>query len=1087
MYEPTNMYSYLCLDVHKGLPSDMAGASQAADQNSPTIDESEYLNHPLVPRESGFGYLDSMQGTNLNWMTMTEPEAAGRSNPIIYDDLYLKRFSGPTELGFQNFKSIYNTVGTTWPTEATGSFVHFLKEPTKPLVPFMTTLHLRAQQLIHLARRVHVFHAQSSYIARQALHLVILLNDLVDAENGPDIEQREGRNDLEDDLTELYEAMAKWGAQTSDNEQVDYAQDRLRIKEQYSKLFKERFYFLACNSSADLVYKRSVAYDERTIQFRHPQHGVGMIVHGVDNWLAPDPTIPTFTSASPIMFVNKTTHHTTVSAIAHSDDPNSSGSQESTASEVSFGSFESFESFRPEGHSVDVDFKRLELKRIIDASVAAGASSHISIPQVVVLGSQSSGKSSLFEGISEVPLPRSSGTCTRCPLVCHMENNPGPWRCRVSIMREVDGNGDRLPETQTIPFGTEINSRDLVCERIQRAQMAILHPDKDPQQFIQGPLLGSPSGFSLNSIVINIEGPDVIDLSFVDLPGIIEDDGAKNDNVERVEKMAIKYIEQDCNLILLVFHCIDDIQNQSARRLARRYDPESKRTITVLTKLDWIEPIQAEPWQEMFRDSEDWFCVRQPGPAQLRYLSWKEAREQEMWFFQQYPWNNEYNDPLLRRRLGTESLTRYLNQRLLDWIVDKLPAMQDDLRRHLRDIKDTLDRLPARVENPIKRANELVWEFNELLRGAIRLDNFKIPHLVGTCRRSLEHFVNVIVYHLFPRFCPIPGPQGTNDSRVPFKDFPKELPVPTLPPSVTIVAVPKTVYLDEIVQQCEMGRTLEMPGNYPYGVQKKILENCVEMWREQAELMLDDVSQSMSNHLRNLVLKQFELSGRAETIWYVVYMRLLSVELTSVHRRSVVEAHIEVRRDTVREAIKASLEREKKCSLVYTCPEYFHYRKIYGDHYRSTILAKCRASTGEIIHKVANVVHDSFIPTAGHIVAEVVDGLAADEDTERSGLTDEQEHGIRVMAESRAFYHIAARRFAEGTAQIVFHDLLLDLQGGPELEQKLRERIGMSGPEAERRCRDFVEPSRAAIRTRDEFRRKQDVLKDVLHRLVHFS
>ncbi|KIM27377.1 hypothetical protein M408DRAFT_169403 [Serendipita vermifera MAFF 305830] len=744
--------------------------------------------------------------------------------------------------------------------------------------------------------------------------------------------------------------------------------------------------------------------------------------------------------------------------------------------DLNFGSPQStnssFESVRPEEHSADVDFKRLELKRIIDAAVAAGASSHISIPQVVVLGSQSSGKSSLFEGISGVPLPRSSGTCTRCPLICHMENNNGPWRCRVSIMREVDGNGDRLSETQTIPFGTEIDSPNLVCERIQRAQMAILHPDQDPQQFTQGPLFSSPSGFSLNSIVINIEGPDVIDLSFVDLPGIIADDGAINDNVERVEKMAIKYIEQDCNLILLVFHCIDDIQNQGARRLARRYDPESKRTITVLTKPDAIEPIQAEPWQEMFRASEDWFCVRQPGASQLRNLSWKEAREQEMWFFQQYPWNNEYNDPLLRRRLGTESLTRYLNQRLLDWIVDKLPAMQDDLRRHLRDIKDTLDRLPARVEDPIKRANELVWEFNELLRGAIRIDNFKIPHLVGTCRRSLERFVNIIVYHLFPRFCPIPGAQGTNDSRAPFKEFPKELPVPALPPSVTMIAVPKTVYLDEIVQQCEMGRTLEMPGNYPYGVQKNSLENCVEVWREQAELVLDDVFQSMSNHLRNLVLKQFELSGRAETIW------------------SVVEAHIEILRDTVREAIKASLEREKKCSLVYICPEYFHYRKIYGDHYRSkcpTIPSKRRASTGEIIHKVANVVHDPFISTAGHIVAEVVDGLAADEDTETIGLTDEQEHGIRVMAESRAFYHIAARRYAEGTAQIVFHDLLLDLQRGPELEQKLREKIGMSGPDAERRCRDFVEPPRAAIRTRDEFRRKQDVLKDVLHRLAHFS
>ncbi|KIM27379.1 hypothetical protein M408DRAFT_311246 [Serendipita vermifera MAFF 305830] len=734
----------------------------------------------------------------------------------------------------------------------------------------------------------------------------------------------------------------------------------------------------------------------------------------------------------------------------------------------------SFEPVIPDEHSVDIDVRRLELKRVVDEAVAAGASSHIDVPQVVVLGSQSSGKSSLFEGISGVPLPRNTGTCTRCPIICHMENKPGSWRCRVSIMLEVDEYGVLLPETQNIPFGAEIDSPDLVCDRIRRAQVAILHPDMDPQQFTHGPIFGTSTGtgFSLNSIVISIEGSDVIELSFVDLPGIIADDGERNDNVERVEKMAIKYIEKECNLILLVFHCIDDIQNQGARRLARNYDPESKRTITVLTKPDAIEPIQAEPWQAMFRASEDWFCVRQPGASQLQNMNWKEAREQEMWFFQQYPWVQDYTDPLLRRRLGTESLTRYLNQRLLDWIVDKLPTMQDDLRRHLRDVKDTLDRLPARVEDPIKRANEMIWQFNELMRGAIHIHNFKIPHLVGTCRRSLERFANIIVYHLFPRFCPIPGAQNTSEGNVRTNDFPKELPVPALPPNVTVIPVSKTIYLDELIQRCDTGRSLEMPGNYPYGVQKESLEDCVEVWREQTELMLDDLFRCIVSHLRNLVLRQFELNGRGESI-------------------CVVEAHIEARRDTVREAVKANLEREKKCSLVFTCAEYDHYLKIYSDHYRSmcpAIKSKRKATTGETIHKATNMAPPyPGGPSTSHTAAQVGNGLAADEDTNQSGLTNEQDHGIHVMAESRAFYHIAARRYAEGTAQIVLHDLLLDLQGGPELEQKLREKIGMSGLDAESRCRDFVEPPRAAIRTRDEFRRRQVVLKGVLNRLANFS
>lgn len=40
----------------------------------------------------------------------------------------------------------------------------------------------------------------------------------------------------------------------------------------------------------------------------------------------------------------------------------------------------------------------------------------VPLPKCVVLGEQSSGKSSVIEAISGVRTPRSTGTCTRCPL-----------------------------------------------------------------------------------------------------------------------------------------------------------------------------------------------------------------------------------------------------------------------------------------------------------------------------------------------------------------------------------------------------------------------------------------------------------------------------------------------------------------------------------------------------------------------------------------------------------------------------------------------------------------------------------------------
>jgi hypothetical protein len=49
----------------------------------------------------------------------------------------------------------------------------------------------------------------------------------------------------------------------------------------------------------------------------------------------------------------------------------------------------------------------------IDKLFACGVGDLINLPQIVVVGDQSSGKSSVLEGLIRKPLPRDSGLCTR--------------------------------------------------------------------------------------------------------------------------------------------------------------------------------------------------------------------------------------------------------------------------------------------------------------------------------------------------------------------------------------------------------------------------------------------------------------------------------------------------------------------------------------------------------------------------------------------------------------------------------------------------------------------------------------------------
>jgi GTPase SAR1 family protein len=176
-------------------------------------------------------------------------------------------------------------------------------------------------------------------------------------------------------------------------------------------------------------------------------------------------------------------------------------------------------------HLSAYDSSRRKLNDIIKTLRDCGTEEVIKLPKIAVIGNQSAGKSSLIEAISQIKVPRATGTCTRCPMeVILSRGDPENWHCKVSLRIEHSEVTDQ--ELRTIRFG-ETKSKEEVADLLRRAQIAILNPRKPFTDFInlsQSEIKESPNrelNFSRNTVVLAITGAEV-DVSFMDLPGIIQ-------------------------------------------------------------------------------------------------------------------------------------------------------------------------------------------------------------------------------------------------------------------------------------------------------------------------------------------------------------------------------------------------------------------------------------------------------------------------------------------------------------------------------------------------------------------------------------
>lgn len=199
----------------------------------------------------------------------------------------------------------------------------------------------------------------------------------------------------------------------------------------------------------------------------------------------------------------------------------------------------------------------------------------IQLPQIVVVGSQSSGKSSVIEAlVGRDFLPRGSGIVTRRPLILQL------------IYVPKNDTTHRSPDEGTLD--TDEWAKFLHTKNKVYTDFTLVRKEIDQET---DRMSGSNKGICPEPISLKIFSPKVVNLTLVDLPGITKVPvGDQPEDIEiQIRNLIFKYISNPNSIILAVHAANTDFATSEALKLARDVDPDGRRTLAVITKLDLMD------------------------------------------------------------------------------------------------------------------------------------------------------------------------------------------------------------------------------------------------------------------------------------------------------------------------------------------------------------------------------------------------------------------------------------------------------------------------------------------------------------------
>ncbi|CAG9975170.1 unnamed protein product [Clonostachys byssicola] len=350
-----------------------------------------------------------------------------------------------------------------------------------------------------------------------------------------------------------------------------------------------------------------------------------------------------------------------------------------------------------------------DLLDIIDQLRSQGINRYVDLPEIIVCGDQSAGKSSVLEAISGMSFPTKDRLCTRFATELILRRDTD-----TSVKISISPGPDRHPEDRD-----HLSSWQPEAD-IEVDGLRVVIEEAKARMGLQGTKV-----FSSDILRIELCGPTQPHLTMVDLPGLFRSGNKEQseDNVALVKALVTRYMSRPRSIILAVVSAKTEYVLQEVTALARSADPQGVRTIGLITKPDTLDngSESQRSWVNLALNKDvelnlGWHVLKNRNYEERDYSSLqRDISEDE--FFSTGIWTSI--DP---KHYGVKSLKSRLSSVLKDQILQQLPGLIKDVDHGIDDCNVKLSRLGAGRKSSreqLKYLSQLSHQFTSLMTSAV--------------------------------------------------------------------------------------------------------------------------------------------------------------------------------------------------------------------------------------------------------------------------------------------------------------------------------------------------------------------------------